>query len=70
MSHYHSEYQVEIIITLGSILWRDFRMDFETLILDLDFLYQDLLRNTNNNEFHKTKVHLSIRHKSALIEIA
>lgn len=45
-------------------------MDFETLILDLDFLYQGLLRNTNNNEFQKTKVHLSIRHKSALIETA
>lgn len=45
-------------------------MDFETLIRDLDILYRGLLRNTNNNEFQKTKVHLFIRLKSALIQTA
>lgn len=49
---------------------RDLRMDFEILILDLHFLYQGLLKRTNNNEFQKTKGHLNIRLKSALTETA
>lgn len=44
-------------------------MNLETLIFDLDYLYQGLLLGiTNNNEFQKTKVQLSIP-KSAFTEM-
>lgn len=45
-------------------------MNLETLIFDLDYLYQGLLLGiTNNKEFQKTKIQLSIRPKSAFIEM-